>query len=221
MHGPERAFDGVEHFGHRGGVGYVRVHRNGIAPGRANRLDNIPCRDLGRGVVHADSPARLRGPLRYRGADPPARAGHEHRPVGRAQLPTPGTRTVPDRGETPSPYPIRRVSTLMSRKPVGQSNRIRTVQHRGRSSRGFSNQNVMQAGWRWGWDSNPRSLAAHWFSRPELSTTQPPHRDRPTATRQRSRASSRPRLEHASGSIPQGPIGLNACHPPRACAGVR
>ena len=32
--------------------------------------------------------------------------------------------------------------------------------------------------WRWGWDSNPRSLSARWFSRPELSAAQPPHRGR-------------------------------------------
>ena len=43
---------------------------------------------------------------------------------------------------------------------------------------------------------------------------EPCHRDWPTATRRRSRPNARPGLERAPGSIPQGPIGLNARHPP-------
>ena len=45
--------------------------------------------------------------------------------------------------------------------------------------------------WRWGWDSNPRSLSARWFSRPELSATQPPHRARVADVRRHSRTAGR------------------------------
>ena len=64
-------------------------------------------------------------------------------------------------------------------------------------------QSVARVVWRWGWDSNPRSLAARWFSRPELSTTQPPHRARRLQTggdRLRSRLGQSSGSKHIAGA---------------------